>query len=446
MQLRSPFALSLFSCLSALAAADLLQHRATSTSSNELINGTGGDPGVYPGSTTGGTTGWRFMPDITSIAGATLDTTSMVVGTKGSTLTNYITSDYTASNIKRAVVIIHGEDRPSWNLQIYATLALQRAVLGGTVKEDEVVIMAPQFFIDIDYGAFPADSDNVSTSDQMVWNSKTNGWGQGDIATSPSSSAVGSFDALDTVLDFFHNKTTFPALTTVVVAGFSMGGQLVQRYSVFRPDTSEDSRTKFWVSSPASYVYFNDSRPASPAKCTGFNDYKYGLNDTLPLYLQKGAGKLNLSDDELQARYVSRSLNFLVGTEDYSSGDTRCGAKVQGVNHVARVYNWVRYVLPYLSGGSGTLPTNTTVDYVVKASHDPYAIINSDPGIQRLFLDDYNGAGQDAAAPPSNGYVSGQPTTSELSDTKSDGSGTLSPQQGLLLAISAAFFTAFLTF
>jgi hypothetical protein len=130
---------------------------------------------------------------------------------------------------------------------------------------------------------------------------------------------------------------------------------------------------------------------------------QYGLDGTLPSYLQKGVGKLNISTDELESRYVSRNLNFLVGVDDSISGDTRCGATVQGVNHVARVYNWVNYVLPYLSGSDGSLPSNTTVDYVLKAEHDPYIVINSDPGIQRLFLDDYNGPGEDATAPASNG-------------------------------------------
>lgn len=118
------------------------------------------------------------------------------------------------------------------------------------------------------------NAEDVSTTNQMVWNSKTNGWGQGDLSTSPDNSNVGSFDALDSVLSFFHNKSQFPALTSVVLAGFSMGGQLVQRYSVFRSDTSEDDRTKYWVSSPASYVYFNESRPSSTSSCPGFNDYK----------------------------------------------------------------------------------------------------------------------------------------------------------------------------
>ena len=71
---------------------------------------------------------------------------------------------------------------------------------------------------------------------------------------------------------------------------------------------------------------------------------------------------------------------------------------------MSRLFNWVTYVMPYLSGGTGGgLPSTTTVDYVVGVGHDPYAIIDSDPGIQRLFLDDYGGPGQAARAPASNG-------------------------------------------
>lgn len=149
MQLWFQFLIGLVSYLCLLPASVTavvrpLQTRDTYASNPDvLVNGTNGDPGVYPISPDGASKGWRFMPDITSLAGATLDTTSIKVGTNGATLTHYITSNYTASSIKRAVVIVHGEDRPSWNMQIYTSLALERAIMGGTVKSDEVVIMAP---------------------------------------------------------------------------------------------------------------------------------------------------------------------------------------------------------------------------------------------------------------------------------------------------------------
>jgi hypothetical protein len=116
---------------------------ASNADSEVLLNGKNGDPGVYPGTYNGASKGWPFMPDITTLAGATLDTTTLLVGDQGDILTHYITSNYTASNIKRAVILVHGDDRPSWNMQIYGTKALQRAATAGGVKEDEVVIMSP---------------------------------------------------------------------------------------------------------------------------------------------------------------------------------------------------------------------------------------------------------------------------------------------------------------
>ena len=127
-------------CLSPLTQGSWAAQRRAD---DVLVNGTHGDPGVYPVSTAGAIDGWRFMPDITAIAGATLDTTSLTVGSQGATLTHYITTQYSPSKIKRAVVMVHGEDRPSWNMQIYTTRALQRAAEGGDVSEDEVVILSP---------------------------------------------------------------------------------------------------------------------------------------------------------------------------------------------------------------------------------------------------------------------------------------------------------------
>lgn len=87
--------------------------------------------------------GWRSMPDLTLIAGATLDTSSLLVGDQGAVLSHYITSNYLVSQIKRAIIIVHGDDRESWNMQIYVTKALQRAMQGGDIRQEEVVIMAP---------------------------------------------------------------------------------------------------------------------------------------------------------------------------------------------------------------------------------------------------------------------------------------------------------------
>jgi len=77
--------MQLLSTLSAVLLSTLpLQSIASSVKFNNhhpetrQINGGGqGDPGVYPGGTDAAETGWRALPSVT---GATLDTTTFVIG------------------------------------------------------------------------------------------------------------------------------------------------------------------------------------------------------------------------------------------------------------------------------------------------------------------------------------------------------------------------------
>ena len=56
------------------------------------------------------------------------------------------------------------------------------------------------------------------------------GWEAGDDAHGPA--PISSFAALDAILARLADRASFPALKTVVIAGHSGGGQLVQRYAV----------------------------------------------------------------------------------------------------------------------------------------------------------------------------------------------------------------------
>lgn len=100
-------------------------------------------------------------------------------------------------------------------------------------------------------------------------------------------------------------------------------------------------------------------------------------------------------------------MSFLAGTDDDISGDTRCEATVQGKSHLLKMVNWIDYVMPYIAGGStnNKLPKNTTIDYVEGVDHDAWKMINSDAGVEHLFLDNYEGDGKTAKAPASNGKL-----------------------------------------
>jgi hypothetical protein len=58
-------------------------------------------------------------------------------------------------------------------------------------------------------------------------------WFQGSNNIYPTSqTTVSTFEALDQVLLWFANRDNFPILNEIVIAGHSMGAQMVQRYAV----------------------------------------------------------------------------------------------------------------------------------------------------------------------------------------------------------------------
>lgn len=392
------------------------------------------DPGVYPGGHDRYKHGWMELP---AVAGAALDTTSIAVGSGH--LTNYVTASYDASKIKRAVIQIHGMNRDSWNQWTYSNLALARAVEGGEVKQEEVVIMAPQFFTVADKGAYSVSKSGEPTTDAMIW--KGNNWGDGSMVEYPAGAGVGGFEALDAAINYFLDPVKFPQMVTVVVAGFSLGSQLVQRYSALRPvNAAQDSKINYWICSPNSFLYLNDTRPLSTKKCPKFNQYKYGLDGTLPAYVRNTSQEALMNIDDLSSRVLTRRISYAVGVKDTSNGANMCQADVQGKGHLSKVEHWTQDAVPFLPGSTGkrgVLPSASTVDYVSKVSHQDYRMIQSDPGVLRLFLDDYSARGSTAKAPSSNGLVAQEAPDSNGSLSSS----TISEASKKLGAVAASMLS-----
>lgn len=396
------------------------------------------DPGVYPGGDQNPLHGWRTLP---TIPGASIDNTTLTVG--NATLVHYIDAAYDARRIKRAVIQIHGENRDAWNQWMYADLAAQRGAEGGDFSRDEVVVMAPMFFNTRDRGAYPYDESldpgattttqdtslptntavprglgrgalerrgkfpiplgKVSTTRAMIWKSVE--WGEGADAYEPVG-APGSFEALDAAIDFFLDRTRFPHLRKVVVAGFSLGAQLTNRYATFRTDTSNDDRLAFWISSPNSFVYLTPTRPLriGAACASTYADYKYGLNGTLPQYVSSSS----LSPSQLIQRYLARTVYYLVGMHDDSAGLDSCAPNSQGRGHLDKMWYWTQQTLPLLPGSTGRqgqLPDKSEVRFVAKTGHQDWKMITSDPGVETLLLKAWFANGTDASAPQSNGVT-----------------------------------------
>ncbi|WFD42195.1 hypothetical protein MPSI1_000835 [Malassezia psittaci] len=206
-------------------------------------------------------------------------------------------------------------------------------------------------------------------------------------------------DVFDAYVNYFSNKAIFPNMQTIVVAGFSMGGQAVNRYVTFRPDTSKESMINYWISSPASFLYLNDSRPVPSSSCKDYDDYKYGLNGTLPGYVNRTAAEN--TPEIIQNRYLSRKVSYFVGLQDSNDGDNSCAANTQGKGHVDRMDNWVQKVLPYLPNNTRSEEIPTTVSYarIESVPHLANGVILSSAGMQTLFTDDFNGRNNNAKGP-----------------------------------------------
>jgi pimeloyl-ACP methyl ester carboxylesterase len=88
------------------------------------------------------------------------------------------------------------------------------------------------------------------------------GWIGGGAAVGPA--PIGSFEALDAMLAMLADRKRFPALTRVVVAGHSGGGQVVQRYAVVGEGPAALAAVgvdvRYVVANPSSYLYFDASR------------------------------------------------------------------------------------------------------------------------------------------------------------------------------------------
>ncbi len=239
-------------------------------------------------------------------------------------------------DITRAVITIHGRDRNAGTYDAIAHEALQRAGDAGK----GTLLLTPRF----------ADAGDADLPvDALRWHGGD--WMAGGAAEAPS--AITSFAALDALVSLLADRSMFPNLRTVVIAGHSGGGQLVQRYAVLGHEppaaTAEGIQVRFLVANPSSYSYFTADRPDSSggfapfptAQCPRFDDWKYGMHD-LPPYAS------NATAAALERDYVQQDVTYLLGGEDTNPDlpalDKSCAAEAQGPNHLQRGLNFFRYL------------------------------------------------------------------------------------------------------
>jgi hypothetical protein len=172
-------------------------------------------------------------------------------------------------------------------------------------------------------------------------------WLDGHPALGPTK--LSAFDGFDAIFAKLADRTILPNLARIVLAGFSAGGQVVQRYAAVGKG-EETVPLRFVVGSPSTYVYFGDERPrpdgtlgafAGAANCPEYNRWKYGFAGSLPPYV---LGAVGPGIPAIERRYAARDIVYLAGRDDIDPHhrllDTSCGGEAQGPNRLARMQSF----------------------------------------------------------------------------------------------------------
>jgi pimeloyl-ACP methyl ester carboxylesterase len=272
--------------------------------------------------------------------------------------------------ILRAIIVFHGLHRdPSTYMQ-----DVDEARTDAGAAGENTLLIAPQFLNDEDARAHDLPAD------VLRWH--LNQWEAGEPAIGPA--AISSYDAIDAILALLSNRTLFPNLREIVLAGHSGGGQVVQRYAVVGHRIAAVEKAgialRFVVANPSSYVYFDDYRPvpAVPRGCKEFNAWKYGFL-LAPPYLGSPS-----SSTALETAYVSRRVTYLLGAKDDDPNgpdiDKTCAAEAQGPTRLRRGLNYFKYLQSRHNTG-----LNHRVFVVPGVAHDAHGMFTSPCGIDSLF-------------------------------------------------------------
>jgi len=130
------------------------------------------------------------------------------------------------SAIRRALIMVHGTNR---NADHYFSTATAAAFLAGAL--DDTVVISPRIASNTaSTGRGGGGCNDVLDTNEINWSCGGDSWRSGGNST--SNPDLTSFDFVDQILRKLANKSMFPNMRAIVVAGHSAGGQFVARYQM----------------------------------------------------------------------------------------------------------------------------------------------------------------------------------------------------------------------
>ena len=309
-------------------------------------------------------------------------------------------------SITHAVIVIHGLERNAGDY-------FQALVTALNDQLDHILVIAPHF-----KGNTGSDVCNDALEvNELHWSctgsTSINRWDDGGQARDIRPDVIYSFSMIDCILEILNDPSLFPNLQKITITGHSDGGQFTQRYAAGnQKDGTISAAVKYVIANPGSYMYLDNLRLPKGETCFAdgtctaaftpnwdpdnecpdtYNNYKYGLDARTFGYMN--SDQPGFSDDELRARFISRTVAYLMGENDQidnSQFDTSCPANAQG-SHLACDGSG-------LAGGRrerGTIfwnymqqfGANHTLTIVPGCGHDPACMYAAQETIQTILFD-----------------------------------------------------------
>jgi len=294
-------------------------------------------------------------------------------------------------NIRRALIMVHGTNR---NADHYFSTATTAAFLGGALED--TVVISPRIASNAGNCKDKLDVNEVS------WSCTGDSWRSG--GSSVSNPDLTSFDFVDAILRRLADKSVFPNLGRIVVAGHSAGGQFVARYQMAnRVHETLGVPVTYVVANPSSYAWPDASRPLPVDDAAAENakgawetekphtKFSYGTFDAsaCPNYDRWPAGLQNrtggytakISDDQLKKQLVSRPTTYLFGQVDtlpLGGFDSSCPAMAQGATRRARGEAYVKYI-------NERFGAHHEVQIVAECGHNDRCVYTTDTVLPVIF-------------------------------------------------------------
>ncbi|NQV14269.1 T9SS type A sorting domain-containing protein [bacterium] len=287
--------------------------------------------------------------------------------------------DSTLSNIKTAIISIHGDGRnANEHYNILSNAASNNDLL------DSTFIIAPLYLVQGDV------IDHNLDSTALFWPSGD--WNAGDLSrntgTNPRSAQISSFSTLDTIYHRLVNNC--PNLESLVLTGHSAGSQMVVRYAAGGRaqqdlESEHDIDFRYIPTNSPSFLYLDEARVVDEnaqvyafepsALCWSANYYKYGLGSLNDYMEDSGV-------DFIRDQYFHQDITILIGQYDTGGQSTNCARDIQGDNRRSRSYIFFGY-LAYYYGDE--VYTNHQLAELPGVYHEFWQVVNSECGMNTIL-------------------------------------------------------------